>query len=190
MLKALSKKKVRMLAVAMSCSFAFTVASPALNVYAEESLEDVTSSVETNQFDVDASQAISEIDSVGVEKVVSEDAPSTSNIRLLKAAAYKNKTYSYKRGGFAAWCRDNISYRYNGTTVAENSKWQETGYLFPNIISKKGIKLIATGTGYRDYRGTKTYKIGTPSPWGDVAFSAFDKTDQYRVKSNGSGYLK
>ncbi|MBC1402456.1 lacticin RM [Listeria booriae] len=190
MLKVLSKKKVKMLAIAMSCSFAFTVASPSLNAYAEENLEDVMLSVETNQFEVDASQAISEIDSVGIEEVVSEDAPNTSNVQLLKAAAYKNKTYSYKRGGFAAWCRDNISYRYNGTTVAENSKWQEAGYLFPNIISKKGIKLVATGTGYRDYRGTKTYKIGTPSPWGDVAFSAFDKTDQYRVKSNGSGYLK
>ncbi|MBC6309009.1 lacticin RM [Listeria sp. FSL L7-1582] len=151
---------MKMLAVAMSCSFAFAVVSPALNVNAEENLEDVMSSVEINQFDVDASQAISEIDSVGVEEIVSEDAPTTSNVQLLKAAAYKNKTYSYKRGGFAAWCRDNISYKYNGVTVSENSKWQEAGYIFPNIISKKGIKIVATGTGYRDYRGTKTYKIG------------------------------
>lgn len=109
---------------------------------------------------------------------------------MLRAAAYKNKTYSYKRGGFAAWCKDFISYKYNGTTVAENSKWQEAGYIFPNIIKKKGISNYANGSGYKDYRGTKTYKIGSPTPWGDVSFAQFDRSDYYRIKSNGSGYLK
>ncbi|WP_221640823.1 lacticin RM [Listeria newyorkensis] len=176
----LSQKRVKMIALAFSCTIAFTMVAPALNVNAEESLNDLES--------LTTAQAISEIDNVGIEEVTGEEPQNTK--MLLKAAAYKNKTYSYKRGGFAAWCKDYINYKYNGTTVAENNKWQEAGYIFPNMIGKKGITNYANGAGYKDYRGTKTYKIGTPSPWGDVAFAQFDRSDYYRVKSNGTGYLK
>ncbi|WP_232057801.1 lacticin RM [Listeria sp. PSOL-1] len=166
------------------------MAAPALQANAEENDTEAVTSQEITNFDIDATQAISEIDSVGVEEEITEDAETGSNSVMLRAAAYKNKTYSYKRGGFAAWCKDFISYKYNGTRVAENSKWQEAGYIFPNIIKKKGISNYANGSGYKDYRGTKTYKIGSPTPWGDISVAQFDRSDYYRVKSNGSGYLK
>ncbi|MBC2103671.1 lacticin RM [Listeria booriae] len=187
MLKPINKKKAKTLVLALSFSLAFTVVGPALTANAENTLSNLESSA-TGQFDVSASQAVSEIDSVGVEDVTEENGQTTP--RLLKAAAFKNKVYSYKRGGFAAWCKDYVSYRYNGTSVAENNTWQEAGYIFPNIIKKKGIVNYANGSSYKDYRGTKTYKIGTPTPWGDVAFAQFDRSDYYRVKSNGTGYLK
>ncbi|EUJ35934.1 putative lacticin RM [Listeria weihenstephanensis FSL R9-0317] len=177
-----------MIALTLSCSFLLTVVAPALNVNAEENVSDLNAVTEVEQLNVDASQAISEIDNVGVEEVTDDNVQATPS--LLRASAFKNKTYSYKRGGFAAYCKDFINYRYNGTTVAENSKWQEAQYIFPNIIRKAGITNYANGTGYKDYRGTKTYKIGSPSPWGDVSFAEFDRSDYYRVKSNGSGYLK
>lgn len=183
MLSVLSRQKMKMMALLLFCSFTFLVITPTLNVYAEENTKLVNS-----QFDVDVAQAIAEIDSVGIEKVAEER--SLKNPLLRKVATYRNKTYSYKRGGFAAWCKDYISYRYNGNIVSENSKWQESGYLFPNMVRKKGIANYANGRGYKDYRGTKTYKVGMPSPWGDVSLAQFDRSDYYRVKANGTGYRK
>ncbi|EAD1150146.1 lacticin RM, partial [Listeria monocytogenes] len=57
----------------------------------------VKASDDVADVDVSPEQAISQIDSVGVEEVI--ESSDDSGVRLLKAAAYKNKTYSYKRGG-------------------------------------------------------------------------------------------
>ncbi|PZG33982.1 lacticin RM [Listeria ivanovii] len=148
--------------------------------------------VKANELDnsggISAEEAISQIDTVGVEENIETDR--AMGVNLLRAAAYKNKTYSYKRGGVAAWCKDYISFKYNGSTVKENSKWQEAGYIFPNIIRKKGITNYQNGSGYKDYRGAKTYKIGVPSPWGDATITEQSRSDYYRLKSNGSAYKK
>lgn len=149
-------------------------------VYASEDIE--------NQSKISTKEAISEIDSVGIE--ISEEENNEPNVRLLRAAAYKNKTFSYKRGGVAAWCKDFISFKYNGSTVKENAKWQEAGWLFPNVIRKKGIVNYQNGNTYKDYVGTKTYKIGTPTPWGDISVASFDRSDYYRIQANGKAYKK
>ncbi|PZF90506.1 lacticin RM [Listeria ivanovii] len=141
-----------------------------------------------NPVDISPEQAIAQIDSVGVEEVTEFN--NETGVRLVRAAAYKNKTFSYKRGGPAAWCKDFISFKYNGSTVKENNKWQESGYIFPNLIKKRGISNYQNGTGYKDYRGTKTYKIGLPSKLGDLAIGSTDRSDYYRLKSNGSAYKK
>ncbi|EAC8844344.1 lacticin RM [Listeria monocytogenes] len=148
----------------------------------------VKASDDVADVDVSPEQAISQIDSVGVEEVI--ESSDDSGVRLLKAAAYKNKTYSYKRGGVAAWCKDYISFKYNGSTVKENSKWQEAGFIFPNIIRKKGITNYQNGSGYKDYRGAKVYRVGVPSPWGDATLTEQSRSDYYRLKSNGSAYKK
>ncbi|MBC1631677.1 lacticin RM [Listeria welshimeri] len=148
----------------------------------------VKASDDVGQVNVSPEQAIAQIDSVGVEEVI--ESSDDSGVRLLKAAAYKNKTYSYKRGGAVAWCKDYISFKYNGSTVKENSKWQESGFVFPNIVRKNGISNYQNGSGYKDYRGSKIYKIGAPTPWGDAKITEQARSDYYRLKSSGSAYKK
>ncbi|EUJ42626.1 hypothetical protein [Paenilisteria rocourtiae] len=182
MANVLNKQKMKVIMLVALCSI-MMAETPTLGVQARESVGTMNS-----KFEMDAARAIAEIDDIGIEEIA--EASELKSPLIRKAATYRNKIYSYKRGGFAAWCKDYISYRYNGNNVAENSKWQESGYIFPNMIRKKGISNYANGKGYKDYRGIKTYKVGTPSPWGDVSLAQFDRSDYYRVKSNGVGYRK
>ena len=75
-----------------------------------------------------------------------------------------------------------------GTKILNSYAWQETGYIFPNIVRAKGIvKIYATSTVHK-YRASKTIGAGTVTPWGDVNIYYWDVTDYANIYPCGYAY--
>lgn len=108
-------------------------------------------------------------------------------ISLFSTSAFAaTKRISYYRGSVLAWSRDHVEWEYNGSKVLGSSGWQETGWIFPNIVRKKGISRYSTSNTQHNWKATKTISAGVPTPWGDVTLVSKDYTDYIYVRYNGT----
>lgn len=97
-----------------------------------------------------------------------------------------SKTFYFKRGSALMWSKDYVNFSYTGSSVTRSNGWQETGFIFPNIIRKAGISRYNT-TSYTHYwKGTKTIGAGVPTPRGDVKAYDWDITDYFRAYGSGN----
>ncbi|EPH98366.1 hypothetical protein D920_01634 [Enterococcus faecalis 13-SD-W-01] len=93
---------------------------------------------------------------------------------------------SFYRGSVFMWSRDNINFNISGGRVTSSSGFQETGWIFPNIVRARGLTRMSTTANTHRWRGSKTIGAGSVTPWGDVTIFNVDFNDQYGVHGNGS----
>lgn len=94
---------------------------------------------------------------------------------------------SFKRGSALMWSRDNIDFNASGGTISSSSLWQESGYIFPNIVRVNGGTRYSVSSTLHKWRATKTMGAGVVTPWGDVTVYNNDVTDYYGVTGKGTG---
>lgn len=121
----------------------------------------------------------------------------SNNSNLYSSNANRSlSTYKYSGGGNTvqlyrgsglAWSRDNVYFSYDGSKVTYSTGWQETGWVFPNIVRAISIERYNNRTDVHSYRATKTIGAGTPTPWGDAKVYESTFTDYIHVYGSG-GY--
>lgn len=94
---------------------------------------------------------------------------------------------SFKRGSALMWSRDNIDFSTSSGKISSSKLWQESGFIFPNIVRVKGGTRYQTTSTLHKWRATKTMGAGIVSPWGDVTVYNSDVTDYYGVTGKGTG---
>lgn len=105
---------------------------------------------------------------------------------LLRATAYRTRWY-LERGSVLAWSKDYLEWTYNGSSVSNGDAWQESGYIFPNIVRTNGIVQTGATTSTKyEYRASKTIGAGVVTPWGDVTVYESDITDYLTGDKNGN----
>lgn len=104
------------------------------------------------------------------------------------AARATSKTYrgSLYRGSALMWSRDNIQWTISGGKVTGSTAWQESGYIFPNIVRTTGIKKHCSTSSSVTYRATKTIGAGIVTPWGDVTVYEQRFADFLKGNKNGT----
>ncbi|MEK4223105.1 hypothetical protein N1I86_14290 [Bacillus sp. FSL W8-0116] len=112
-------------------------------------------------------------------------APSKKGEFQTMATKY-SKRITYSRGSVLAWSKDYVEWFYNGSSISSSSGWQDSGWIFPNLVRVKGITKYYSSSPLHKYRAKKTISAGTVTPWGDVTLYSKDYTDYISVRGNGS----
>ncbi len=104
--------------------------------------------------------------------------------RLAKAAAtgYRGSLY---RGSVLAWSEDFIEWISNGSSITSSTGWQDSGFIFPNIVREGGISKHSSSSSSVTYRAEKTIGAGVVTPWGDVTVYNSDFTDFLKGTASG-----
>jgi hypothetical protein len=101
-------------------------------------------------------------------------------------ASAASKRAEVYRGSWLAWSRDYVEWYYNGSTVSSSSAWQDSGWVFPNIVRENGIHRYYKGSTLHKWRAEKSIAAGVPTPWADVTLYTTDVTDYIYVRGSGS----
>lgn len=95
------------------------------------------------------------------------------------------KRLTISRGSWLAWSKDFVDWYYSGGKVTSSSGDQDSGYVFPNIVQEDGITNTLKGTYLHKWSASKTLKLGSPTPWGDIVFVSNSYTDRVWVDGYG-----
>ncbi len=122
-----------------------------------------------------------------INKQILED---YKNGRVVKNEGFSiqaGKRITFKRGSWAAWSKGIIDWNYNGSRISSSDASQDSGWVFPNKVSEKGISKLKTSTSKtHKYRHKTSIAIGSPTPWGDVKFAEQGFSDNLIVRHNGT----
>lgn len=151
------------------------ILNPLTSHAAENTIQEVTETIANSQN--------IEVPPTEVKDLIKNFTEQTSHTVEQKMRA--GKTVSFNRGSALMWSKDIISFNYSGGGVTSSSGRQEVGWVFPNIVRKKGISRYSTTNSTHKWRGQKTIGAGTVTPWGDIKIYNYDYTDHYGVHSNG-----
>lgn len=121
-----------------------------------------------------------------INQATSEEVSSSIPQGVQLAAPKGDKRISRHRGTKLAWSQDFVEFYYSNNVVTKSIGWQEAGWIWPNLVKKKGIKRYYTSKPVDKFRGEKTIGAGTVTPWGDVTLFNTDVTDYFTVRSNGT----
>jgi hypothetical protein len=94
-------------------------------------------------------------------------------------------THTYYRGNAFLWSRDRVTWSYTGLRIKSASASQGCGYIFPNHITAKGIKVYKPSNTNWYYTCKYHASVGIPTPWGPVDVSGYDSRDYLHIDSIG-----
>lgn len=154
--------------VSLLCSFA---------VIGSSSIQASASELDKSSGDLSSIQAEQIIDDFNNNKTVEES-----------SVARAGKRVTFKRGGALAWSKDVIDWNYSNGSVTSSSAYQDSGFIFPNVVRTKGITKYSSNSSTHYYRGRKMIGAGVVTPWGDVVVHEQDITDHFRVTGSGNSY--
>ncbi|WP_088011281.1 hypothetical protein [Gottfriedia acidiceleris] len=170
-------KKIFKFALVIAFSYLLVLVTVPNSGFAEEKQEVAT----VSKLDPTTEEQLQDFEN---NKVIIRDNDDTSLNPLTRATTGK-RTVMYKRGGTFAWSKDYINFTFNGSKVTSSSGWQEVGWVFPNLVKAKGMKVYYKSASVHEWKGKKTISIGSVSPWGDVSLFSKDVTDYYAVYKDG-----
>ena len=92
---------------------------------------------------------------------------------------------TYYRGNSFLWSRDRVTWSYTGLKITSGTASQGCGYIFPNRISARGVRVYKPNV--RNWYYTSTYhaSVGIPTPWGPVDVSGYDSRDYIHIDCIG-----
>lgn len=100
-------------------------------------------------------------------------------------ASAATRTRRNYRGSALMYMNDHVTFKFNGSAVTAAYGYQDAGWIFPNIVTARGITKIFSSSSTQTWQGKYIWGAGVPTPWG--ALPAYNVTSYGRETIHGNG---
>lgn len=132
-------------------------------------------------------EVIEAFNKVELSPVIKKDIHEDTSLKSSEITPFAVYSVTTQRGGALAWGKAIVDWTANSTQITSSSAYQDSGFIFPNIVRKGGItKQTSSAASYHIYLSKFTIGAGTVTPWGDVTVYESDTSDYIKVYKDGN----